>query len=373
MLTATQVSEGLRIFFHGLKVRILGYRKYPGNDIEICRNIIHSCWNGKYFQTSTGHFSQFYTRDFGWCTESLIDLGYREEVRKTLQYALKQFSQHGRITTTLTPQGKPFDFPRMAVDSLPWLLHSIKLLNDASLLAEHREFLIGQVSLWVSEVIDTETGLVKKDRQFSSMKDYSIRYSSCYDNSCVAMLKKDLSALHIPNPLKNYPYEELLRTHFWNGSYFTDDLTRKKYVAGDANIAPFWIAGIQNKNLLRLALRAIILEGLDSPFPLRYARREAHVHMIPWELFSYGYERDTIWAHMGLPYIDLLGKINPHRAEMHIEAYKRKILHHKNFIEVYTLSGIPFTTPFYAADSGMLWASNYLRLTRKLNGKYAKM
>ena len=44
----------------------------------------------------------------------------------------EDFKQYKKVTTTITPRGKPFDFPAFAVDSLPWLVHSIKisLLNN---------------------------------------------------------------------------------------------------------------------------------------------------------------------------------------------------------------------------------------------------
>src|SRR3989344_2702653 len=88
LIKPTHISEALRIFRRSLKVRVSGFKKYDGDAKEICERIINDCFNGKYFQTSTGHFCQFWTRDFGMCAESLVKLGYKKEVGMTLEYAL---------------------------------------------------------------------------------------------------------------------------------------------------------------------------------------------------------------------------------------------------------------------------------------------
>src|SRR3989338_8915285 len=121
-------SEGARILFSSLKSRFFP-KEYLGNADEICQAIVRECWNGKFFQTSTTNFKQFWTRDFGFCTASLLTLKYQSQVQQTLKYALYRFQQQGAVTTTITPQGKPYNFPVFGVDSLPWLIHSIKLSN----------------------------------------------------------------------------------------------------------------------------------------------------------------------------------------------------------------------------------------------------
>ena len=114
------------VFFRSLKSRFFP-KKYVGPAEEICHQIIDDCWNGQFFQTSTTNFPQFWTRDFGWCCKSLLELGYKKKVHQTLRYALTRFQKTGEITTTITSRGKAFNVPLAAVDSLPYFIHSLKI------------------------------------------------------------------------------------------------------------------------------------------------------------------------------------------------------------------------------------------------------
>ncbi|VVB81172.1 Uncharacterised protein [uncultured archaeon] len=76
--------QGLRYFLASLKQKLKGPTRYQGNADDICRQIVKNCWNGRYFQASTHHYREFWARDFGYCAESLVRLGYLKEVRQTL-------------------------------------------------------------------------------------------------------------------------------------------------------------------------------------------------------------------------------------------------------------------------------------------------
>lgn len=354
------LTEGTRMIQNSLALKANGFHEYDGDAKDICAQIIEDCWNVRFFQTSTTNFPQFWTRDFGWCTASLLKLGHEERVEATLQYALDIFSEHGTITTTITPKGKPFDFSTFSVDSLPWLMHSLSLLNNTDLIRPFISFLEHEIKLFHKKVID-KAGLVKP-KHFSSIKDYAIRKSSCYDNSMVAALSQSLEKLSLINPFKRFDYEELLTRHFWSGSYFYDDLTKKNYVAADANIFPFYFNIMKNKHLINSALDAIHASQLDIPLPVRYTTKNAPVKFIWSEIFMRNYELDTIWTHMGPLYILLLKKSNPSLAKKHLQSYTKMIESYKNYPEALTPKGKPFTAPFYHCDQGMLWAANYLTL-----------
>ncbi|MEK6900048.1 MAG: hypothetical protein AABX05_02905 [Nanoarchaeota archaeon] len=353
------VTEGPRIFFSSWKNRIVP-KRYQGSAEQICSQIIKDCWNGRYLQTSTGNFSQFWTRDFGMCTRSLLDLHYQKEVHHTLRYALNNFKQHHKITTTITPGGKPFDFPTFAVDSLPWLIHSIKVSKFHY--DPFKDLLNKQIHLFYKKVINPNTGLVRPEVHFSSIKDFAIRKSSCYDNCMAALLAKDLKGMRLDNPFVNISYPELIKRHFWNGEYFYDDLTAQKYVAGDANLFPFALGIITDDEMLRSAVRKIQQEGLDQPFPLKYTSSRSKVNFIWQETFLRNYESDAVWMHIGPLYVKLLQQIDKDKARLYKEKYRSIIEEHKNFMEVFDSKGRPFSTPFYHCDSGMLWAANYLTL-----------
>lgn len=352
------LTEGSRIFASSWKQRLFP-KKYSGNAREICQQAVKDCWNGRYFQVSPGNFSQFWTRDFGWCTQSLIKLGYQKEVHQTLRYALHRFKQQGKVTTTLTPRGKPYDFPYPAVDSLPWLIHS--LVAAKAPVHEHRLFLQQQVKQFIIQFIDLHTGLVKPSLSVSSIKDLAIRKSSCYDNCLVALLAQHLKGLKIETPLQGYDYPSLLLRHFWNGSYFYDDLQQKAYAAGDANLFPF-LFRLCTQEMFRSSLKALQEQGLDTPFPLKYTAGRAEVKFIPQELLLRNYERDSVWTHLGPLFIKAVQKVNPDLAKHYQQQYAGWIEREGNYLEVFHPSGKPFHTPFYASDRGMLWAANFLTL-----------
>jgi hypothetical protein len=343
------------MFRRHLNVNKRGFKTYKGTPKQILKKIINNCYNNKFFQVSSGHFTQFYTRDFGWCTESLLKLGYKEQVTSTLNYALNIFQKHNKITTSITPNNIPFNFPNEAIDSLPWLIHSLTLLNNKQLINKHKDFLIKNINNFTSYL--DNNGLVKRNKHFSSMKDYAKRSSSCYDNCMLSMLQQDLKKLSLPNPLKDYNYEELIIKHFWTGSYFKDDLSNNPEVSGDANIFPFITNTITNKAIKTKALQSI--KNLAQPFPLKYATKKQH-KLIWLEIFAGDYERDAIWMHMGPLYLKLIK--NTPEYKHHLNTYISLIEKHKTFLEVFDKTGKPFKTPFYSTDEGMLWASNILQL-----------
>lgn len=349
----------MRIFRHSLDRKIRGHKKYRGNAEQICRQTVTDCWNGKFFQTSSGHFSQFYARDFGLCADALLKLGYADEIKKTLAYALGKYEKHGRMAVALTPKGQPFDFPGYAIDTLPFLIHSLKVAKASGLVSRHRQLIEREIGRLFHLGIDKDTGLVKRNASFSSMKDYAIRSSSCYDNSMVAMLSKCLKELKLKNPFSGYNYPKLLKDFFWNGSYFLDDFN-SKHVAGDANIFPYWTGAIKSKEMMKKSFSAIMDAGLDKPFPLKYTNKTANQRMISYELLVKGWQKDAIWAQMGPLYIKLLSRVDRKAAEKHMETYKNLIGRNMAYMEVYSANGKPFSTPFYHSDAGMLWAALYL-------------
>jgi hypothetical protein len=353
------LTQGSRIFLSSLKNRIYS-KKYQGSASEICEKIIKDCWNGRYFQTSTSNFAQFWTRDFGWCTASLLKLGFTQQVHHTLRYAINRFRQYHKITTTITPKGKPFDFPNMAVDSLPWLVHSIKISKFSY--HSFKPFLNQQIQLFFEKVINPSTGLVKPEINFSSIKDFALRKSSCYDNTMVALLAKDLKEMKLINPLAKFDDKQLLIRHFWNGEFFYDDLQKKDYVTADANLFPYLFGIITDKEMLKKSLTSIEEAKLDEPFPLKYTASRKQRNFIWQEFFLRNYESSAIWLHMGPLYAKLLQSVDKKKSREIKDKYTALIEKHGNFLEVFDSKGKPFGTPFYYCDRGMLWAANYLTL-----------
>jgi len=361
MLSLTQISEGFRIFRHVLRAKSGRIKRYKGDAEAICAQIVKDCWNGSYFQASTGHFSQFYARDFGICVDSLLKLGYKEEVEKTLSYALECYSKYGRITAAITPGGKPYDFLHYSPDSLAFLIRSIRAAGAAELTERYKDFLDMEINRFYDIVIDKSAGLVMADKIFSSIQDYSKKRSSCYNNTMAAMLSEELKKLRLSNPLGKHNFKKAIADNFWNGEYFRGDLG-SEYVAGEANIFPFWSGVFDEKDMLKKSVSAIQRNGLDRPFPLKYACKGARQEMVWLEFLAPGWERDAVWAHMGPLYIQLVKKVDKSTAEDYIKKYAEVIEKNKTYFEVFSPDGKPYESLFYHTDEGMLWAANFLGL-----------
>jgi hypothetical protein len=363
-------GEAYRMFIRRVQVSWGGIRKYDGDPKRICNQIIDDCFDDEnnYFRTSSGHFCEFYCRDFGWSAESLVSLGYKRQVVMTLERAISIFCRHGKVEQSISPGGTAFTFPnRYSPDALAFLIRALRVLGDRKMVAKYRNFLESEVLRYFKAVIDKKTGLVKKDAHFSSMKDYSVRSSSCYDNAITGMLSNDLDALGLPNPFSNYDYALLLKEYFWKKEYFLDDLSGREEVCGDAQVFPFWTGVVKDKHMLKKAIRSVHTAGLDSPFPLKYSSDAlANQSMICLEFFAGDYERDAIWAHVGLLYIQVAAQVNMSLARKLLKKYEDNILLHKNFLEVYDRDGKPFKTLLYYSDEGMIWAANFLALKKML-------
>ena len=366
-MNLTHILEGLRIFRNSIKLKAIGHERYVGSPSEICSKIVDDCWNDKdnYFMASTGNFAQFWSRDFGICAQALADLGYKLEVAETLDYALSRFRKAGKITTTITPSRKPYDFPGFASDSLPFIIRSLRIVGSEKLVRKYYSFLLGEIKRYFDTVFDTSTGMVKADRGFSSMKDYSRRRSSAYDNCMVAMLKNDLEELNLFNPFSDFDIKKQIKKELWNGKYFYDDLRKLENVYGDANVFPFWTGVFNEKAMFESCLDSIRKTGLDRPFPLKYSsKRKVSGQKMVWQEFFVGdYERDSVWMNVGLCFLDCLKSFGMKKElEKHLKQYSGLVKKHKNFIEVYDSKGRPYRCLFYNADAGMLWAAKYLAL-----------
>jgi len=354
------LSEGFRIFKRKLHVSKHGFKKYPGNADQICKANINDCWNGKYFQVSAGHFREFYIRDLGWCIDSLLKLGYKDKVLKTLSYALDIYSKQ-RLTTTITPSEKCIDIFDYAPDSLAYLLRCLHVAKAKNFVNKYSEFLNNEIKRFNKIVVDQKTKLVKQ-RYFSSMKDSSNRKSSCYDNVMVGVVSKHANNLKLDNPLKNIDSAKLIKKNFWNNEYFFDDLRKLPIVTGDSAIAPFWFDIIDDNEMLKKSIDSVRKAGLDIPFPLKYSAKPIKYMLLKTRLFVPNYQSHSIKMNIGPMYVQVVKRIDKELAKSYKEKYKQVIEKYGTFLEVYNKDGTPYKTMFYTTDEAMLWAGNYLTI-----------
>lgn len=359
------LKEALRFVNHSIKQIFQNHKKYQGNHIEICQKIVDDCWNGNFFRTGAGNFNQFWTRDFGFCCESLINLGYKDKVKKTLEYALTKFKKHNNITTQITPEGIPIDFPNYTPESVAYIVRCLRLLGDKNLINNYKELIAKEVKKAYKIAFDKNNNIIKKKYSFSSIKDHYKRSSSMYNNSMILMLSNDLDCLNLKNPLKKHALKKTQKKIFWTGEFFLDDLSGGKYVSGDANVFPFWTGNFTDKRMFLSCLKHIQNNQLDTPWPLKYTkiRHKKNELFLP-ELFAPNYEGNTIWMHLGLCFIKTVNKFDRNKAKKYINSYKKLIEKNKNFLELYNPDGTVYKKLFYTADEGMLWASIYLDLVK---------
>jgi hypothetical protein len=353
MYNPVHVIQGIRYFFQSIKQEFTGPTKYRGNAEDICRQIVEACWNGKYFQTSTHHYKEFWVRDFGYCVESLVKLGYREEVRKTLYYALEKFQKTG-IKTTITRGGTPFSFPDIySPDSVALTVHALRATKDEDLIEKYEEFVQGEIDAFANIVL--QDGMVRRHAHFSGMRDYARHDSSCYTHCMAILLAREAKNMGFKFP---YTEKELVKKldAYWKG-YYRDDKSNPE-ASGDANTLPYWL-GIGKD--FKSSLQTMQKLGLDQPIPLSYSSKP-HPHMLPIEIFVPGWQHDSIWPFLGFLWMRAAKKYDGELLKQYKKMYAEVIKQHGTLYEVYTLHKQPYRSLFYHADEGMLWAAMYLTL-----------
>ncbi len=364
------IAEGTRIIGHGIATRLRGPRRYEGDAKEICERVVAACWDERLdiFLTSTNNYPLFYARDFGMCVDSLLALGHRERIKRTLAWAISHYERNGRITLVLNRRGKGFNFPDCeSPDALAFLLRSLATLCDDSLIERHKRFLEQELQRLTIAVVDQETGLVKRGIHVGGMRDYAIRESGCYDNAMMAGIRKYAEQLRLKNPLQRFEYQKLLISRFWTGTHFKDDMMNDA-LTGDANVAPLWFRIFpqkKEKELFRKVQRALLEAKLDEPYPLRYeASRETRTRMRWQEIFTGGWERDTVWLHLGNLWLQVLARHDKEALRRELAKHQELIERVRHYPEVLTKEGEPYRALLFHADDTMLWACNWLALAR---------
>ncbi len=342
------ILQGIRYFIASIKQKIKGPTKYKGTAEEICRQIVKNCWNGKYFQASTHHYKEFWARDFGYCAESLVKLGYLKEVRQTLDYALAKYVETG-IKTTISREGIPFSFPNQySPDSVALIIHALLIAKDKKLSQKYRNFLQKEIDTFSRIVL--ENGKVKRNTQFSGMRDYAIRDSSCYDHCMAILLAREAKKLGFRF---DYTEKQLVKTleDYWKG-YYCDDRNNTQ-PSGDANTLPYWLNTGKEFNK---TLKTVQEKGLDTPLPLSYGSKEK---MITEEILVPNWETTTTWPFLGFIWMKAVKKYSPKLEKKYKKDYARIIEKYGTLYEVYNKNK-PYKSFFYHADEGMLWAAMYI-------------
>ena len=265
-------------YVHNIGIRLRrefrGHTRHPGDAAAIVRACIESCWNGRTFTASPGHFDMFWTRDLSFSVPSLVRLGHGVRVTRSLAYALDVWARRrSHITTTIHYFDRPGDVFEYGVDSLPLFLAALRAADATDLVERHRPWLEGEIAHYYATVVDPATGLVRSDRKFSAHRDTVINRSNAFGNTMVALLAKTIEETGwFASPFERHfegDYGRLLVDHFWADDHFRDALGDET-VSGEANVWPFYTGVVADPALVAAALRYLDANGFCDPYPLRY-------------------------------------------------------------------------------------------------------
>lgn len=360
----------LRAEWRELHGRYFGtIERFDGNAQEICEQVVARLWTGDFYKTSLGHFDFFWMRDFGTVAESLTRIGQGDRVRHTLKWALQNWRRSASITTCVDKYGNCFDAPMHAVDTMPWLLHSL-VVSDYKLNQAERKFLERQLKKYCKKYLDT-TGYVRPIK-FAEQRDAVIYDRSAYAVSLVGRMAwcvEQLSLNNFPFPLQKY--QEELITNYWNGQYFNADRVTDAFSA-ECALFPFFLGVIEDEALAGATFDYITDNNYDDPFPMIYTKQPAAFRYHWWMTapFMPQYEGNTLWSWHGMFYLHSLRRFGRSEFVHQRERFAKGMIEkHKTFPEMLNKDGSWYYAPVYRGDPGMVWAALYIDLA-SLGPKY---
>ncbi len=350
-----------------LRRQFRGHTRHEGDAASIVRSCIESCWNGRTFTASPGHFDMFWTRDLSFSVPALLRLGHGGRVRDSLAHALGIWTRRdSHITTTIHYFDRPGDVYEYGVDSLPLFLAALRSADATDLVELHRPWLQRQIAHFYERVVDPATGLVRSDRKFSAHRDTVVNRSNAYGNTMVALLAKTIAETGwFDSPFEPHfegDYGRLLMEHFWVEDHFRDALGDAT-VSGEANVWPFYAGVISDPAVIRPALAHLDANGFCDPYPLRYEtsrRPEREVwltrHVLP------DYQGSTVWTSLGAMYLQVLRTVDPILAAEETARYVAWIERDGTFWEVMDGRGRNWVSPRWImiGEESMLWSAIFL-------------
>lgn len=345
----------------------------------------------KPYLISGDQFSVLYTRNLGVFYNSLLDphtahdkKDWENRQRIYLQsvlYALDAFSSTKSLTTTIVPTG-----PKSAVltqvhpgsvasDTLYGLLYALDTLQDTSryphdtyklqtaeatrkIISERRSDLGKLLSIYLGQVRDETTGMIKPKLDLASARDGVIRDRSFYDTLVLWKTLDLAKKLDIPAPSIDLAKMRNSIIHtYWDDKegHFKDDLASRP---ANANYSSDWLLALPtgflnssnpvDQKYLTRSVDFIRKQGIAKPFPIKYQANNAEVDA-PWAVKTFvpNYGGDAIWSYWGGQYITLLGQLAREtkdesylkEAKEAITTYNRKIENYRGFPETFDAKG----------------------------------
>ena len=374
VLRPALLGMGLQVGAARVRRAIRGHPRHAGTAEQILRAGLEACWSGECLTASPGHYRQFWTRDTGFAAASLVRLGdpWPDRLRSSLAWALDAWhDRRTHVTTTIDPgRRRPADVFDYGVDSLPLLLHSLRVLGDAGegLATQHASWIAAEVAYFVEVVVDPSTGLVRAGRHFSAHRDTFRNGSTAYANTMVALLARTVEETGWgPTTLSRQfagDWGSLLRRHFWTGDRFRDRFDSDE-TSGEANVWPFFFGLVEDAGMRTAALETLRREGYATPYPLRFATTHSNEGLLPaYRLWSADYQTTATWTSLGSAYLAVLRDEDPAAAEVELDRMRRLVERDGTFWEVLDGAGRPWRsrTGLSVSDYSMLWGAILLEL-----------
>lgn len=406
----TYLKAGLRIATTPLQIE----KPLAGTEEEIIKQIhtIRYSENNPYVITG-GHFYQIFVRNLGVFFNALLDpripstdddWSLRQRIAlKTLIHDLEIFKQAGKDFVTLTPVKKNvytgLNIYARASDSLHAVVYTLNALLDEQfitnifpgdkktnhklqtqdtakkLLERYKPSLIKLIKNYHDDLLDSKTGLVKKNLLLASARDGIQRSCSFYDNVMLwatIRLSAKLDLYTISNQALLVWKQRIIKT-FWNSKegMFLDDLSENGHLfSADSFIVLstqfFDLKNKDDRHMLKQMVQYVKKNQLDQPFPLHYSTVDLPKQLYgPVRYFAPSYMGTSIWCHWGMEYIKCLlylAKDDPeflNDAQKHLSTYKKNIEHYGGYPETYDKHGKILKTRLYRSVLHNGWVINY--------------
>ena len=341
------------------------FEEFPGDAREICKQIVDRLWAGNFHRTSLGHYDFFWIRDFGTVAESLVKLGYGDEVRRTLNWALLQYREAGHVTLCIDRFGNTFNAPaRQAIDALPWLLHAL-VVSDYKLRPIETELLRKSVNRYSKRFLDPVTGDIRSGVRFAEMRD-AVRYDrSAYAISLVGRLSVCAKQLGLTFPFDVTVYQKLLDEKYWNGKYYQADRSTNVW-SSESGLMPFFLKIITDKDKVANTCEYIRENEYSIRYPLTYCRsgREFRYRFGMGHWLMPEYQGTTVWTWLGAFYLHILHEYDRPEYDEEYRKLEALIMRHRTFPELVNEDGTWYKVPIYSGDPGMIWAALFLDLPK---------
>lgn len=362
--TVGRILGTLRAEYRQLVNRYFGYiERFDGNAAEICQQILDRLWAKNFYRTSLGHFDFFWMRDFGTVAGSLTDQGYKDRVHHTLRWALRHYRKSGTVTTCIDSVGNTFNAPdTRAIDSLPWLIHSL-YVSGYQLGVKEREFLNRQLKKYVRSFLDPTTGTILPNIVYAEMRDAVIYDRSAYAIAHVGRMAYCTGQLGLSFPFAVETYRLELVNNYWTGEYFRADMATDAFSA-ECALFPFWLGVVDDKKLANKTFDYIAASKLNRPYPMKYTQTPDAFRYRWWMTapFMPNYAGTSIWSWHGVFYLHLLRNYKHPDYEQEKQLFADMIERHRTWPEMLNPDGSWYHSPIYKSDPGMVWVALYLDL-----------